>query len=59
MMTTPASPGTYLFSDQPGHDERIDVVVDAGVLCAIFVDDDGQVDLIPVADMAGTFRALA
>jgi hypothetical protein len=50
----PKAPGTYLLTDQPGHTEKIEVVLDYGVLCARFV-DDGDVELIPVADMAGAF----
>lgn len=51
----PSVPGTYLFTDQPGHTEHIEVVVDGDVLCAKFKDEDGH-ELIPIADMAGTWE---
>jgi hypothetical protein len=50
----PAAPGRYRYTDQPGHTEILDVVDDAGELCARF-NDDGDVELVPVADMAGTW----
>lgn len=53
-MPTPDRPGTYWFTDIFEQRQRVDVIDDAGVLCARFV-DDGDVDLIPVDDMAGTW----
>jgi hypothetical protein len=49
---TPTHPGTYSYTDQPGHTETIEVVSDAGELCAKFKDEDGW-ELIPIRDMAG------
>jgi hypothetical protein len=51
----PTAPGRYSYSDQPGHAEILEVVDDAGELCARFEDEDGH-ELIPVADMAGEFK---
>lgn len=48
----------YWFTDQPGHRQRIHVVDDAGELCARF-EDDGDVTLVPVRDMAGDFELTA
>jgi hypothetical protein len=53
---TPTSPGTYFYTDAmpDAKAERVQVVDDAGVLCARFEDEDG-IELIPIGEMAGTF----
>jgi hypothetical protein len=54
----PTSPGFYSYTDQPGAaPERLEVQLDGSTLVARFVDDDGDPELVPVADMAGTFAA--
>jgi hypothetical protein len=35
--------------------ERLEVLDDAGELVARFTDGDGDTELVPIADMAGTF----
>jgi hypothetical protein len=48
-------PGRYEYTDPGAPPEQIDVVVDAGELCARFPEDDGRFELVPIKDMAGTF----
>jgi hypothetical protein len=48
--------GAYRFTDAiGGAPQRVDVVLDGGELCARFLDDEGDVELVPVADMQGTW----
>ena len=52
----PAQPGRYFFTDAIGAPpERIEVVDDDGELCARFIDSEGKVDLLLVANMSGTW----
>lgn len=52
---TPQQPGRYRFTDTIGAQPvELEIVDDAGELCARFL-DDGDVELVPVRDMAGEF----
>jgi hypothetical protein len=56
-MTTLSAPGFYVYTDPIGSPpERVEVVLEAGELLARFTDDAGQVEFVPVADMAGEFK---
>jgi hypothetical protein len=51
----PQQPGWFHFTDAIGAPaERVEVVDDAGELCARF-NDDGDIELVPVRDMAGSW----
>jgi hypothetical protein len=57
-MTTPTEPGTYLYVDDmpAAKPERLRVEYINGVLCALPLDpEDGRL-VIPVEDMAGTWK---
>lgn len=59
-MTMPTAPGPYWYTDPIGSPrERVDVLRDGNTLVARFIDDDGDPDLVPVADMAGEFTPAA
>jgi hypothetical protein len=56
MSSHPATPGFYWYTDPIGAPtERVEVLQDGNTLVARFVDGDGDPELVPVADMAGTF----
>jgi hypothetical protein len=51
----PTLPGFYWYTDPIGAPrQRIEVLLDGSSLVARFVDADGDPELVPVADMAGT-----
>jgi hypothetical protein len=54
---TPSKPGTYLYTpDLPGADPvSIEVIDDAGVLRACFVDEENDVELHAVDDISGAW----
>lgn len=50
-------PGRYTYTDPGGAPEAVDVVLDAGELCVRFTGDEGDIELVDIADMAGIFTA--